>query len=760
MTRVYIVTPSFNAEATLSRTIHSVVSQAGDFDIYYHVQDGDSGDGTVALLKRWEHAVAEGAVPLSCRSLTFTWDSRPDNDMYHALALGFSRFSPRAEDWMSWINADDVLLPTALPLLTRIDGDESVSRRIDWVTGAAATCSEGCQNGFADRFHAAELIVRGIADGTHWGYVQQEGTFFRRRCWDAVDGAHAFSGLRYAGDWNLWRLMAAEHTLYQSAYSLALFSSHPAQLSQTCRQLYQAEIDRFVPKSVRRTILSEQDGESLFSHYLVTSYGSAALDVEARSLVKPLRWRKEAVFGKIGKSSPQKAQAPAAAPVRSLPDAGVSNPRVSSTLGSGADTITTVRKGNVIHFDAQWQYPAITERHAFAKVSEQLPPRGVVYFAFPWATLIDRLQCRKDDGGLRTELERARTLLRPGERVVTVCQHIRLPEFEALFGETGIDDIFWSHASRGMRTLPSFPRTRIHPFPLYPVQAVEARGGEPGDWERDVLFSFIGARANRWYLSEVRNWILEDLGQDGRGWITGRDAWHYQQIVYDHQISGDARQSEGLVDQHASADFRSTLRRSVFSLCPGGTGPNSIRLWESIGLGAIPVVLSDAWQPPGDEALWKEAVVFVPEQREAVRELPDRLEALSRDRSLLERKRHAMRQLWLLYGPECFVYDVRRLFLEGAVSAGGGCRAPEAESLLRMARTLTAPDAPDALPWDAFILGCSTRVMQDPERFLSLYRESPELRQAWRCARREGGGARLRAMDDMLRRRGVQLEEA
>jgi len=756
MTRIYIVTPAFNAVSTLSRTIHSVVSQAGDFDIHYHVQDAGSDDGTLALLERWERALGEGRVPLSCRSLSFTWDSRPDRGMYHALALGFARFSLRSEDWMSWINADDVLLPTALPLMARIDGDGDVSRSVDWITGAAATCSHGCQNGFADRFHAAEMIARGIADGTHWGYVQQEGTFFRRRCWDAVGGANAFGELRYAGDWNLWRLMAAKHTLYQSVHALGLFSSHPEQLSKSCRTLYEAELERLVPAAARRRTLETLDGEALYGHYLLAAYGSSALRIERRSLVKPLRWRREAVFGDTEKASPRP---PEAAPARVLADSSASPSKAALPAASVATGIRPVRNGNVVQFDAQWQYPAITEKHAFAKVSEQPPPKGVVYFAFPWATLIDQLQCRLDASALRAELERARRLLRPGERVVTVCQHIRLPQFEALFGEAGIDDVFWSHAPRGMRALPSFPRVRVHPFPLYPVQAIESEAEEP-DMERDVLFSFLGARANHWYLSQVRNWILDDLQQDRRGWIQGRDTWHYQQIVYDHQIGRGVRDGEGLVDQRASADFRSALRRSVFSLCPGGTGPNSIRLWESIGLGAIPVVLSDTWQPPGDEALWKEALVFVPEQRNAVRELPDRLEALSRDKDLLERKRHAMRQLWLLYGPECFVYDVRRLFLEGALSAGERNRLPEPESLLRMARTLTAPGAQGPLPWDAFILGCSTRVMQDPERFLSLYRQSPELRHAWQRARREGGEARVRAMDHVLRKRGVELAEA
>ena len=50
---VYVVTPSFNAAAPIDRTIASVLSQAGDFRIRYHVQDGGSTDGTLERIAVW-----------------------------------------------------------------------------------------------------------------------------------------------------------------------------------------------------------------------------------------------------------------------------------------------------------------------------------------------------------------------------------------------------------------------------------------------------------------------------------------------------------------------------------------------------------------------------------------------------------------------------------------------------------------------------------------------------------------------------------
>ena len=57
------------------------------------------------------------------------------------------------------------------------------------------------------------------------------------------------------------------------------------------------------------------------------------------------------------------------------------------------------------------------------------------------------------------------------------------------------------------------------------------------------------------------------------------------------------------------------MANSKFSLCPSGSGPNSIRFWESLSFGTIPVLLSDTYVLPlikgwnWDECIivWKES---------------------------------------------------------------------------------------------------------------------------------------------------------
>ena len=97
----------------------------------------------------------------------------------------------------------------------------------------------------------------------------------------------------------------------------------------------------------------------------------------------------------------------------------------------------------------------------------------------------------------------------------------------------------------------------------------------------DVLFSYVG-RNN--YKPE-REWLL-GLRHD-RGFV--RDTFTGR---------GDAPAKFGLPDDMHEM-YAAVSRRSVFVLCPRGYGVCSIRLFETMMLGRVPVILSDDWTPPG-----------------------------------------------------------------------------------------------------------------------------------------------------------------
>lgn len=319
---------------------------------------------------------------------------------------------------------------------------------------------------------------------------------------------------------------------------------------------------------------------------------------------------------------------------------------------------------NIVGFDKHWQFPAITEQHAFNQV-RLLACRDTEtsYIGFPWATLIDVSIHNQSDhlrlGALRAGLDFTARTAAGHRKVVTVCQHIHMLKFPDLFRRAGVTDIFWSHAAKGELAFPGAPDIKIHPFPLYPVQVAKTEA-IPYE-QRRYLFSFVGAKANSKYLTQSRTYIVEELAGDPRGLIRDRDAWHYNAVVYDNQVLARAKPGAALIDEAASEEFRSIMAQSVFSLCPSGTGPNSIRLWESIAGGTIPVVLADTYRPPAAPDLWHQAVVTCEETREAIRALPDRLAAVLADREGLRRRRFALSMLAQRFNKQNFVPDVLAL---------------------------------------------------------------------------------------------------
>ncbi len=655
---IFIVTPSLNSVATIDRTIQSVVSQAGNFRIRYHVKDGGSTDGTLDRLQWWSRWLRNPESPRFCRSIHFTFSSEDDIGMYDALIQGFSHVHVNGPDFMTWINADDILLPGAFAFVSDVD-NQFTKEQISWVGGAVCVFNNNRAVAGYDRYLPSAAIRAGACDGIHWDFVQQEGTFFRNWLWQAIEPEKSIRDFRMAGDWNIWRLFAQRASLVQWSQPLAAFNIREGQLSAVGRAKYHEEIDACVPREERENFLTAAAGNGPISRRrLTTRYPDGQFTLVEESKFWPVKNQFEKRF-----------KTPATATIGDKPDRVVYMGDITTAQEIVELPPLTVEAG-LTACDSDWQYPAITEQHAFKKIRELANvPDNAVYVAYPWATLIDKIQTQAKD--IRRHLEIFREFCRqlPQDRVkITVSQHIFSRRFLHLFEQAGIDHIFWTHATKedaaaAAASPPSSPS--LHPFPLYPVQQLDAPPAGAAQ-DRPILYSFIGARADHHYPTQTRNWIIDHLAADPRAQVIGRNSWHFSKIVYEHQIAGNSEPdaSNGTAsDTSAEEEFKTSLTRSVFSLCPAGTGPNSIRLWESLGAGSVPVIIADTWAPPGNLKLWEAAAVFCEETLEAVQALPLKLAAIAADPEQLEAKRQAMRQLWLLYGPETFVYDILQLML-------------------------------------------------------------------------------------------------
>ncbi|MCK4493513.1 MAG: exostosin family protein [Methylococcales bacterium] len=318
-----------------------------------------------------------------------------------------------------------------------------------------------------------------------------------------------------------------------------------------------------------------------------------------------------------------------------------------------------IKQRNILAFPYRWQYPVKTEEWAYQRCLVDLENNKFMQMlCFPWATLIDLLRKGKQDqaevfiNALRKAPPRI-TLRR-----ATVCQHIYLHDLLPFFKQLKITDIFWSHARINE---PVIEGIKIHSFPLYPVRYAEKslKVIKPLS-QRRYLYSFIGTYQADLYLSPVRQWLF-DLPESPKGLIEQRTNWHYEQPVYGEQIAGIfMRAKQQKAYQQSSLHYEQVLAETVFCLCPSGSGVNSIRLWEALAFGCIPVILSDHLKLPGDQALWQEASLQISESEANIKNLPAVLSNLS----LSQFSKKAAKLLRQRYGTDDFIYDIR-LFSRG-----------------------------------------------------------------------------------------------
>jgi len=681
---IFIVTPSLNSRETIDRTILSVVTQAGDFSIRYHVQDGGSTDGTVDRLSWWQRRLASRGFPIQCRGVEFTFASAKDKSMYDALCAGFDSLRIPADSFMTWISAGDVLMQGALAHISDIERQFS-PQQVSWVGGCNSLQRGNTPLRSFDNPMPKAALKAGLCDGVHWNFLQQEGTFFRQWLWSSISPDQTIRPMKLAGDWNLWRLFAERSTLVQTEFVLGTFRIQTDVQPARERAGYITEIDSIVSPDTRKTRLETLAKTAPVSRRLLKiQQDDGLMQVIEEDLGDLYAQNYETVFGK----------APTALTRLKDPKTVAGGTLTELPEQPSLEDFVSLRD-NILAYDTDWQFPAVTEQHAYHQLRDLGGiPDGVTYVAYPWANLIDKLQTRAADAQHHLGLFRQFCERLPyGSKRVTVCQHIKMQQYMYLFEEAGISDIFWTHATH--QDLADGPKDGItlHPFPLYPVQVTKETDADASA-ERPFLFSFIGAKSNQYYLTNARELILDLLKDHPEGLIIGRDTWHYNKVVYDHQIRKNTAvddKKEELVNQSASDQFKASLAQSLFSLCPSGSGPNSIRLWESLGAGSIPVILADTYAPPGNPKLWEQAVVFCEENAEAIQALPARLEEIAKDPAQIARMRHAMRQLWTLYGPHGFVYDVQALMLE---LAGRKQDAPQNGATgafsLRLAETLPA----------------------------------------------------------------------
>ena len=202
---------------------------------------------------------------------------------------------------------------------------------------------------------------------------------------------------------------------------------------------------------------------------------------------------------------------------------------------------------------------------------------------------------------------------------------------------------------------------------MYRNPAVAYEPEESPEW----LFSFVGDAGTH----PVRRAVLEL--DHPRALL--RDSGGYRSVQQESDARGQYQRT-----------YAETLRTSAFVLCPRGVSPSSVRVFEVMRSGRVPVILSDEWVAPvGPD--WASFSVRLPEAD--VPSLPARLEALEPEAEAMGRR---ARQAW----DEWFADDtVFHHMVEGC---------------LDIARTRTQPEG--RLRWTAFLALAEKRYFANAAR--------------------------------------------
>jgi len=227
--RISIVTPVYNGEEFIGKTMNSIYNQTaileGRIEFEHIIIDGLSKDRTSDVVE-------------SCKSKNTVYIREKDNGMYDALAKGLRLCKG---DIVCYLNSGDFYLPSAFDTIHTAFDDVDTS----WLTAIAIHYGPNQMITMADPplRYSSDLIRKG-AYGTRLPYIQQECTFWKRELLENVD-LNRLARFRLAGDYYLWWSFAASHSLDVIHSIAGGFSIQPGQLSQD-KCSYHKEIDSFV----------------------------------------------------------------------------------------------------------------------------------------------------------------------------------------------------------------------------------------------------------------------------------------------------------------------------------------------------------------------------------------------------------------------------------------------------------------------------------------------------------------------------------
>lgn len=209
--KISIITPAYNAEKFIRRTMDSIHDQKGDFELEHIVCDGLSTDGTLEILKEYPAAKVI---------------SRKDGGPFNAINYGMNMATG---DIAAWLNADDVYLPGTLAKVAEYFKKKP---QCQWLYGNCPIIDAEDQEirkfitlykEMIGYFYSRNVLLCE-------NFINQPATFWRLDFWKSIGGLQ--SDYKAAWDYELWMKMSEAAPAHHLHCDLANFRRHEESISE------------------------------------------------------------------------------------------------------------------------------------------------------------------------------------------------------------------------------------------------------------------------------------------------------------------------------------------------------------------------------------------------------------------------------------------------------------------------------------------------------------------------------------------------
>lgn len=209
---------------------------------------------------------------------------------------------------------------------------------------------------------------------------------------------------------------------------------------------------------------------------------------------------------------------------------------------------------------------------------------NINYIAVPWTQIINAKWLEIPNSKLLQEyLSILADQKINQENNFTVCQHDAYNMLSSYFKHLKITKVFTPLHDSDFK---------VNGIEFIPISFTNSFNFESR--EKDILFSFVGCYTTH----DMRRRMFNRIKGEN---IIYRETYHMD--------SGICKTNE--FKKKETDEYKNVLERSRFSLCPRGSSPSSVRFWESMAAGSIPILISNNWVLPDWD--WKNTIIKISE---------------------------------------------------------------------------------------------------------------------------------------------------